>query len=74
MGPCEVKIFDTKDIAEKNFGRQSEDCTKGLRPIRAIDLLDDWLVNKDTFPYESHGVHVLDRLLKRPLFFRRKKE
>lgn len=58
MGPCEVKIFDTKIEAEKCFGRQSEDCTRGIRPIRAMDLLEDWLFEKDTFDFEKHAIYV----------------
>jgi len=74
MGPCELKIFDTKVVAAECFGNQAKDCTQGLRPIRAIEFLEEWLITKDTFPYESHAVKVFDKVLKRPLFFRRNRE
>jgi len=57
-GVCQLKIFDTKDIACKQFGRHSEDCTQGLRPQRAMDLLEDWLVERETFDYEAHSLFV----------------
>jgi hypothetical protein len=58
MGPCEVKLFDTKVEAERLWGKQSEDCTRGIRPLRAVELLEDWLFVKPTFDYESHAVYV----------------
>jgi hypothetical protein len=58
MGVCELKIFDSKDIACKKFGGHSEDCTLGLRPQRAADLLEDWLGEHPTFDYEAHSVYV----------------
>ena len=58
MGPCEVKIFDTKFKAEELWGRHCDDCTQGLRPQRAMDLLEDWLFTRETFDYEPHAVYV----------------
>jgi len=72
-GSAELEIFDTKKEAEKLWGKQSEDCTQGMRPVRATDLLEDWLKDRDTFPYEAHGMKVVGQLFNRPLVFGRKK-
>jgi len=61
MGVCELKIFDTKIVSCEKFGRQSEDCTQGSRPQKAVDLLEDWLVERETFDYENHAVYVVGK-------------
>ncbi len=58
MGPCSLKIFDSKTIAGARFGRHSEDCTQGLRPVRCMDLLEDWLFEQPTFDYDKHSTYV----------------
>jgi len=72
----DVVVFNSVKVAQKLWPNSSKDKKNGyfLRPIKAIDLLEDWLHEHNTFSYEAHGVHVFDRILKRPLFFWRKNE
>ena len=85
-GPVELKIFDTKVVACEKFGRQSKDCTLGMRPQRAVDLLEEWLFEKETFDYEKHavfvnskwfslssisrGLHRIGEVFNQPIFFK----
>jgi hypothetical protein len=57
-GSSDAIIFDSKQVAEKSWGHQTEDCILGMRPQRAVDLFEDWLVEHNTFDYENHALYV----------------
>jgi len=69
-------IFNSVAEARKRWPHSDKDRRNGyfLRPQKLIDLEEEWLSQQDTFNYEGHLVKVFDKVLKRPLFFRRKKE
>jgi len=58
MGSCELKIFDSKSESEKRWGRHTEECIQGVRPQRAMDLLEDFCFCHPTFDYEGHALYV----------------
>ena len=39
------------------------------RPIKAVDLLEEFLRDHATFPYESHSANVISNTMTRPLVF-----
>lgn len=63
FGSAEATIFDSKEVFDE-----------WNRPIKAVDLLEDFLKEHPTFPYESHSVNVLSNTMNRPLVFNREKK
>jgi hypothetical protein len=62
-GSVSTVIFDSKQV----YGELN-------RPARAVELLEDWLRLQGSFNYEGHFVRVLDKMLARPLVFRKDKK
>jgi len=62
-GSTKAVIFSSKDVYNELN-----------RPQKAVELFEVWLKDQPCFNYEGHFVRVLDKMLSRPLVFKREKE
>jgi hypothetical protein len=63
-GSNKYTLFDSGEVFNE----------KMLRPMRALEVTIDFLVEQNTFNFEGFGVKVFDRMLKRPLWFTKKEK
>lgn len=54
----DAKIFDTTLKTRELFGEHCKELKTGLRPQKAVDLLEDFLFSHSTFDYENHAIFV----------------